>query len=886
MLETVLTRIILRYAQRYICDTIRTDSLSLWGGDLRIQNFELRTDELARLLGTEAGGLRLTRGFVRELRIHVPWNAIRSQSLRVEINAVEVIFTSGGGGHSGSGRARESCPEDAETEATAAAPPASTSQEALDETSETWLQPLLRTMCGNAAVSADNLVAKLSRNGAVGCVTLGRLDSKPHSPYWEAGFQPIAGPKPILYRVVSVRDFTITLDHVQTSEKRLPGGGLRRGLRYGKSSSRSVRHAALPILHRMSVETFVEWPWLPWPGPVTPLPMTRVGVHVSPVRARLTTDQAQLLAQLLLRPDEHAPRRASFSSSGGGFLDAEGDSGSDRYSVPSMGCRPTPSEPSTTAATDAGTVAGCVSEPRRLVQPESPNFSRQSSPLQLANIDPTTPSDPARPNSCPATPTGASMGSFRVSMPPATLSEVFQSEEVDLPKGPTEPQETAKSPKAKAKASSGQDSGVDRRGGFRGFLADVLFGDDEDEDDAENEAENGEDAVPRETRRAWSLTACVPLLSLSLEQSRELSTDESLASSFPATASPQGLSLQAAGPREVSWACTLSLIGLSACALSPPAGATEPVEGSLELHHVALHAPGDVGGPALVALAWGSPLSRSPLEALDDTLTMSMTPVSSGSGSGSGSGSAKTTESLHRAACWVESGRRLLAVGVEFPHSAHHVLGVNLTSPAGHKQGEQEGAETAGGNNAESRESEHAVAGQAAVRLGLLLVPAQRPEILGEIPVSPETECSSGESDDGSEDEFPDGVGAPSVEASAEVEKGPGRPEVRRLSVQLSELKLCLEPSWCAAARDALLPLMQSPSAGKSAPPPATPEVANCSAEQEKDSVMEVVVCSAGISASLGPFDLKLGPVRADWRERPHGLDEAKLFLRQEKEVS
>eukprot|EP00435_Cladocopium_sp_Y103_P036745 s1466_g9.t1 len=48
MLETVLTRIILRYAQRYICDTLRTDSLSLWGGDLRVQNFELRSDELAK----------------------------------------------------------------------------------------------------------------------------------------------------------------------------------------------------------------------------------------------------------------------------------------------------------------------------------------------------------------------------------------------------------------------------------------------------------------------------------------------------------------------------------------------------------------------------------------------------------------------------------------------------------------------------------------------------------------------------------------------------------------------------------------------------------------------------------------------------------------------
>ena len=84
MLETILTRIILRYANKYICDTFRTDTFSLWGGDLVVQNFELQIDELSRILGT-VGGLRLTRGFVRELRVHVPWNAIRSQSLRVEV---------------------------------------------------------------------------------------------------------------------------------------------------------------------------------------------------------------------------------------------------------------------------------------------------------------------------------------------------------------------------------------------------------------------------------------------------------------------------------------------------------------------------------------------------------------------------------------------------------------------------------------------------------------------------------------------------------------------------------------------------------------------------------------------------------------------------------
>ncbi|CAE7223507.1 VPS13B [Symbiodinium natans] len=71
MLEAVLTRIILRYAQRYICDTLRTDSLSLWGGDLRVANFELRTEELARVLGTEESSIQLTRGPLKHTAVLV-----------------------------------------------------------------------------------------------------------------------------------------------------------------------------------------------------------------------------------------------------------------------------------------------------------------------------------------------------------------------------------------------------------------------------------------------------------------------------------------------------------------------------------------------------------------------------------------------------------------------------------------------------------------------------------------------------------------------------------------------------------------------------------------------------------------------------------------------
>jgi hypothetical protein len=258
MLETILSRIILRYANRYICDTFHTDTFSLWGGDLVIQNFELRTEELARIIGVASDDkLRLARGFVRELRIHVPWNAIRSQSLRIEVDAVEIVFaqpTPSAESENKTAASSPSCSPSAGRAFPAAAgavPPAP--QENLDDAIETWLQPLLNTIFGNIAVIANNLVAKVPRSGAVGCLTVARLDSHPHSPRWAAGFNSVSGAQPMLHRVISVRDITVALDPVTTQERRWPGVSMRRG-RHAKHGARAAKATAdLPMLHRVSV---------------------------------------------------------------------------------------------------------------------------------------------------------------------------------------------------------------------------------------------------------------------------------------------------------------------------------------------------------------------------------------------------------------------------------------------------------------------------------------------------------------------------------------------------------------------------------------------------------------------------------------------------------
>ena len=308
---------------------MQTDTFSLWGGDFVVQNFELRADEISRMLSTAGDGLRLERGFVREMRVHVPWNAIRSQSLRVEIDAVEVVFAAVRGPAPGAaasladGEALPSTPK----AQPGASPQTGAAAEPLDEANDTWLQPLLRSITGNVAVTVNNLVAKMLRNSVAGCVTVGKVDSRPHSLRWEAMFVPVSGPKPMINRVVSVRDITVSLDSTAhlNERSRFVAGILRR-----KKARGHAQPVALPVLHRVSLEVFVEWPWLPWPGPVNPIPASHIDVHLSPVRVRFSSDQVLLLRDLL-RPEDVMRTMAASSLSAGG--EHEADSNSDRLSA-------------------------------------------------------------------------------------------------------------------------------------------------------------------------------------------------------------------------------------------------------------------------------------------------------------------------------------------------------------------------------------------------------------------------------------------------------------------------------------------------------------------------------------------------------------------------
>ncbi len=82
MLQRYLSQLVLKYAKKYIKNIQANLNLSLWGGDVVLNNLELCLD----VLQTEAripANYVLSKAFVKELRIHIPWAALTTKPIEV-----------------------------------------------------------------------------------------------------------------------------------------------------------------------------------------------------------------------------------------------------------------------------------------------------------------------------------------------------------------------------------------------------------------------------------------------------------------------------------------------------------------------------------------------------------------------------------------------------------------------------------------------------------------------------------------------------------------------------------------------------------------------------------------------------------------------------------
>ena len=91
VLQRYISHLILTYAAKYIRNIETHLNLGLWGGDISLNNLEARLDVLQHSLAIPAA-FTLSRGFIKEFRIHIPWSAILTKPVEVTLTGVECVL--------------------------------------------------------------------------------------------------------------------------------------------------------------------------------------------------------------------------------------------------------------------------------------------------------------------------------------------------------------------------------------------------------------------------------------------------------------------------------------------------------------------------------------------------------------------------------------------------------------------------------------------------------------------------------------------------------------------------------------------------------------------------------------------------------------------------
>lgn len=163
MLEGYITPLLMSYVDKYIKNLKPSDlQVSFWGGDAVLRNLELRLDVLERELSYP---LEFKSGKIRELVIHIPWNAIVSKAVEVTIKDIEFVVKlkdirahSAQNPHNGPST-RESEGTDA-TASVSQATASSNSQQASEQTPG-YLQGYLSRISNNVQFHVLNMVVKV-----------------------------------------------------------------------------------------------------------------------------------------------------------------------------------------------------------------------------------------------------------------------------------------------------------------------------------------------------------------------------------------------------------------------------------------------------------------------------------------------------------------------------------------------------------------------------------------------------------------------------------------------------------------------------------------------------------------------------------------------------
>ncbi|CAK9101913.1 Vacuolar protein sorting-associated protein 13B (Cohen syndrome protein 1 homolog), partial [Durusdinium trenchii] len=214
------------------------------GGVIVLRDLELRLGALQRSLKIPLT-FEFARGFIKELKIQIPWTKLLSQPVHISVSTIEIILTarselqfrrlqnryrrrstSSLGEHSvdagvqrkvdgddGGDRYR-----DQDRDAEHAQGPEQGSE---TEQQQSWLQDAIRRIVANATIQVSNLVLKYEHANVVLSASFRSMQLFSANPNdgWRQQFQEPQGPNRQIFKALEMKDLTVNLDSASRSDR-------------------------------------------------------------------------------------------------------------------------------------------------------------------------------------------------------------------------------------------------------------------------------------------------------------------------------------------------------------------------------------------------------------------------------------------------------------------------------------------------------------------------------------------------------------------------------------------------------------------------------------------------------------------------------------------
>ncbi|XP_018123635.1 vacuolar protein sorting-associated protein 13B isoform X3 [Xenopus laevis] len=220
MLESYVTPILMSYVNRYIKNLKPSDlQLSLWGGDVVLSKLELKLDVLEQELKLP---FTFLSGHIHELRIHVPWTKLGSESVVITINTMECILKL----KDGAQEDIESCGSSSTNRSTTESAKSPVKPRKVQQVAPTdpdlppgYVQSLIRRVVNNVNIVVNNLILKYVEDDIVLSVNITCAECYTVDEFWDRAFMDISATELVLRKVINFSDCTVCLDKRNASGK-------------------------------------------------------------------------------------------------------------------------------------------------------------------------------------------------------------------------------------------------------------------------------------------------------------------------------------------------------------------------------------------------------------------------------------------------------------------------------------------------------------------------------------------------------------------------------------------------------------------------------------------------------------------------------------------